>query len=154
MPGREILRDNYDYLFGNYPKLVMFGEDAGKLGGVNQTLEGIQEKYGDLRLRDTGIRETTILGKGIGLALRGLRPIAEIQYFDYLLYALQTISDDLATTRYRTKWRTKSASYHKYTWPPIGRHLAFGLTVKHGNKLYTRCLCVRTKRHDPCSRFL
>ncbi|MBP8849223.1 MAG: transketolase [Breznakibacter sp.] len=108
VPGREILRDNYDYLFGNYPKLVMFGEDAGKLGGVNQTLEGIQEKYGDLRLRDTGIRETTILGKGIGLALRGLRPIAEIQYFDYLLYALQTISDDLATTRYRTKGGQKA----------------------------------------------
>ncbi|MCU4162596.1 alpha-ketoacid dehydrogenase subunit alpha/beta [Carboxylicivirga caseinilyticus] len=103
VPGREILRDNFDYIFANYPEVITFGEDTGFLGGVNQTLEGMQAKYGDLRVRDTGIRETTILGKGIGMALRGLRPIAEIQYFDYLLYALQTMSDDLATTRYRTK---------------------------------------------------
>lgn len=103
VPGREILRDNFDHIFANNPKVVTFGEDTGFLGGVNQTLEGMQTKYGDLRVRDTGIRETTILGKGIGMALRGLRPIAEIQYFDYLLYALQTMSDDLATTRYRTK---------------------------------------------------
>ncbi|MBR8535955.1 transketolase [Carboxylicivirga sediminis] len=103
VPGREILRDNFDHIFGNNPKVVTFGEDTGFLGGVNQTLEGMQAKYSDWRVRDTGIRETTILGKGIGLALRGLRPIAEIQYFDYLLYALQTMSDDLATTRYRTK---------------------------------------------------
>ncbi|WP_430812067.1 MULTISPECIES: alpha-ketoacid dehydrogenase subunit alpha/beta [unclassified Carboxylicivirga] len=101
--GREILRDNFDRLFAADPRVVTFGEDTGFLGGVNQTMEGMQEKYGDMRVRDTGIRETTILGKGIGLALRGLRPIAEIQYFDYLLYALQTMSDDLATTRYRTK---------------------------------------------------
>jgi pyruvate/2-oxoglutarate/acetoin dehydrogenase E1 component/TPP-dependent pyruvate/acetoin dehydrogenase alpha subunit len=103
VPGREILRDNFEKLFEANPLIVTFGEDTGKLGGVNQTMEGMQEKFGDLRVRDTGIRETTILGKGIGLALRGLRPIAEIQYFDYLLYALQTMSDDLATTRYRTK---------------------------------------------------
>ncbi len=103
VPGREILRDNFDYIFANNPKVVTFGEDTGFLGGVNQTLEGMQEKYGQWRVRDTGIRETTILGKGVGMALRGLRPIAEIQYFDYLLYALQTMSDDLATTRYRTK---------------------------------------------------
>ncbi|MCT4645915.1 MAG: transketolase, partial [Carboxylicivirga sp.] len=103
VPGREILRDNFDHIFATNPLVVTFGEDTGFLGGVNQTLEGMQSKYGDLRVRDTGIRETTILGKGIGMALRGLRPIAEIQYFDYLLYALQTMSDDLATTRYRTK---------------------------------------------------
>jgi pyruvate/2-oxoglutarate/acetoin dehydrogenase E1 component/TPP-dependent pyruvate/acetoin dehydrogenase alpha subunit len=103
VPGREILRDNFDYIFANNPKVVTFGEDTGFLGGVNQTLEGMQAKYGEWRVRDTGIRETTILGKGVGMALRGLRPIAEIQYFDYLLYALQTMSDDLATTRYRTK---------------------------------------------------
>ncbi|MCU4175721.1 alpha-ketoacid dehydrogenase subunit alpha/beta [Carboxylicivirga sp. N1Y90] len=103
VPGREILRDNFDYIFEHNPKVVTFGEDTGFLGGVNQTLEGMQAKYGELRIRDTGIRETTIMGKGIGMALRGLRPIAEIQYFDYLLYALQTMSDDLATTRYRTK---------------------------------------------------
>ncbi len=101
-PGREILRDNYNLLFEKYPKLLIFGEDAGKIGGVNQSLEGMQEKYGELRVSDTGIRETTILGQGIGTALRGLRPIVEIQYFDYLLYALQTLSDDLATTHYRT----------------------------------------------------
>ncbi len=100
--GREILRDNWDYLFGKYPKLVTFGEDAGSIGGVNQSYEGLQEKYGELRVTDTGIREQTILGQGIGLALRGLRPVAEIQYFDYLLYALQGMSDDLATTHYRT----------------------------------------------------
>ncbi|NOQ24666.1 MAG: transketolase [Bacteroidales bacterium] len=100
--GREILRDNYDYLFNKYPKLVTFGEDAGFIGGVNQSYEGLQKKYGELRISDTGIREQTILGQGIGLALRGLRPIAEIQYFDYLLYALQGLSDDLATTHYRT----------------------------------------------------
>ncbi len=103
VPGREILRDNFDKMFERNPLIVTFGEDTGKLGGVNQSLEGLQVKYGELRVMDTGIRETTILGKGIGLALRGLRPIAEIQYFDYLLYALQTLSDDLATLRYRTK---------------------------------------------------
>jgi pyruvate/2-oxoglutarate/acetoin dehydrogenase E1 component len=103
VPGREILRDNFDKLFERNPLAVTFGEDTGKLGGVNQSLEGLQIKYGKYRVMDTGIRETTILGKGIGLAMRGLRPIAEIQYFDYLLYALQTLSDDLATLRYRTK---------------------------------------------------
>ena len=100
--GREILRDNWDYLFNKYPKLITFGEDAGYIGGVNQSYEGLQKKYGELRVTDTGIREQTILGQGIGLALRGLRPVAEIQYFDYLLYALQGLSDDLATTHYRT----------------------------------------------------
>ncbi len=100
--GREIIRDNFDLLFEKYPLLVAFGEDVGKIGGVNQTYEGLQEKYGKWRIFDTGIRETSIIGEGIGLALRGMRPIAEIQYFDYLLYALQTISDDLATTHWRT----------------------------------------------------
>lgn len=100
--GREILRDNFDHLFAKYPQLVAFGEDTGHIGGVNQSLEGLQAKYGELRITDTGIRELTIIGQGIGLALRGLRPIAEIQYFDYLLYALQTISDDIATTHWRT----------------------------------------------------
>jgi len=87
---------------------VAFGEDVGKIGGVNQTYEGLQEKYGELRVFDTGIREASIIGQGIGMALRGLRPIAEIQYFDYLLYALQVISDDLATLQYRTKGGQKS----------------------------------------------
>ena len=101
--GREVLRENFDRLFRENPRLVTFGEDTGKIGGVNQSLEGLQGKYGELRITDTGIREATIIGQGIGLALRGLRPIAEIQYFDYLLYGLQVISDDLATMHYRTK---------------------------------------------------
>jgi len=105
VPGRQILRDNYDKLFAKYPKLVTFGEDTGGIGGVNQSLEGLQKKYGELRITDTGIREATILGQGIGLALRGMRPIAEIQYLDYLMYALQLLSDDLATTHYRTAGR-------------------------------------------------
>lgn len=101
--GREILRDNFDVLLAKDPRLVIFGEDVGALGGVNQTLEGMQKKYGNHRVFDTGIREATIMGKAIGLALRGLRPIAEIQYFDYILYALQTLSDDVASLHYRTK---------------------------------------------------
>jgi len=101
--GREILRDNWDIQFNKNPLIVAFGEDLGKIGGVNQSYEGLQAKYGEHRIFDTGIRETSIMGQGIGLALRGFRPIAEIQYFDYLLYALQTMSDDLATTRWRTK---------------------------------------------------
>ncbi|MCU0462683.1 MAG: hypothetical protein MUF36_11845 [Bacteroidales bacterium] len=105
VPGRQILRDNYDKLFAKYPLLVTFGEDTGHIGGVNQSLEGLQKKYGELRITDTGIREATILGQGIGLALRGMRPIAEIQYLDYLMYALQILSDDLATTHYRTAGR-------------------------------------------------
>ena len=100
--GREILRDNFDKLFEKYPLLLTFGEDTGKIGGVNQSLEGLQAKYGEIRISDTGIREATIIGQAIGLALRGLRPIAEIQYFDYLLYGLQTLSDDLVTMQYRT----------------------------------------------------
>ena len=105
VPGRQILKDNYDKLFSKYPLLTVFGEDVGSIGGVNQTLEGLQKKYGELRITDTGIREATILGQGIGMALRGMRPIAEIQYFDYLMYALQILSDDLATTYYRTAGR-------------------------------------------------
>ncbi len=101
--GHEILRDNFDAILGKYPQVVIFGEDAGKLGGVNQGLENMQKKYGEDRVFDTGIREATIIGQAIGLALRGLRPIAEIQYLDYLLYAIQILSDDLATLAYRTK---------------------------------------------------
>lgn len=103
VPGREILKENFDYIFTHNPEVLMFGEDVGRIGGVNQTLEGLQAKHGEHRIFDTGIRETTILGQGIGLALRGLRPIAEIQYFDYLLYGLQIISDDLATLHYRSR---------------------------------------------------
>jgi 2-oxoisovalerate dehydrogenase E1 component len=100
--GRIILRDNFDKMFSNIPEAMIFGEDVGKIGGVNQGVEGLQEKYGETRVADTGIRETTILGQGIGLSLRGLRPIAEMQYLDYLLYAFQTMADDIATLHYRT----------------------------------------------------
>lgn len=103
LTGREIIRDNFDVLLQQDPRIVIFGEDTGKIGDVNKSLEGLQAKYGELRVTDTGIRETTIIGQGVGMALRGLRPIAEIQYFDYLLYALETISDDLATLHWRTK---------------------------------------------------
>jgi 2-oxoisovalerate dehydrogenase E1 component len=106
--GREILLTNYDRIFEKYPEVMVFGEDVGKIGGVNQTLEGMQLKYGELRVGDTGIREATIIGQAIGLALRGLRPIAEIQYFDYLIYALHVISDDLATLHYRTSGNQKA----------------------------------------------
>ena len=100
--ARIIMRDNFDALLQKHPEVLIFGEDAGYIGDVNQGLEGLQDKYGKLRVSDMGIREATIIGQGIGLALRGLRPIAEIQYLDYLLYALQIMSDDLATLRYRT----------------------------------------------------
>ena len=106
--GRIILRDNFDRLFLNYPELLIFGEDSGAIGDVNQGLEGLQKKYGELRISDTGIREATIIGQGIGLALRGLRPIAEIQYLDYILYGLQTLSDDLATLLYRSVGKQKA----------------------------------------------
>ncbi|PKP22230.1 MAG: transketolase [Bacteroidetes bacterium HGW-Bacteroidetes-21] len=108
VPGREILRDNWDFLMKTYPELVIFGEDVGFLGGVNQSYEGLQKKYGEIRIFDTGIRENTIMGQGIGMALRGLRPVVEIQYFDYLLYALQTMSDDLATQLFRTAGQQKA----------------------------------------------
>ena len=100
--GRVILRDNFKELFTRYPELMIFGEDVGHIGDVNQGLEGMQAEFGSVRVSDTGIREATIAGQGIGLAMRGLRPIAEIQYLDYLLYALQILSDDCATLRWRT----------------------------------------------------
>lgn len=106
--GRIILRDNFKALFEKHPEALIFGEDAGKIGGVNQSLEGLQEQFGKLRVSDVGIRECTIIGQGIGMAMRGLRPIAEIQYLDYLLYGIQIMSDDLATVQYRTKGGQKA----------------------------------------------
>lgn len=106
--GRIVIRDNFDKIFETKPEVVIFGEDVGFIGDVNQGLEGLQEKYGEYRISDTGIREATIIGQGIGLAMRGLRPIAEIQYLDYILYGLQTMSDDLATLHYRSYGRQKA----------------------------------------------
>ncbi len=106
--GRLVLRDNFDVIFKKHPEALIFGEDTGAIGDVNQGLEGLQEKYGELRVADVGIREATIMGQGIGMAMRGLRPIAEIQYLDYILYALQIMSDDLATLQYRTHGKQKA----------------------------------------------
>jgi pyruvate/2-oxoglutarate/acetoin dehydrogenase E1 component/TPP-dependent pyruvate/acetoin dehydrogenase alpha subunit len=106
--GRLVLRENFKEIFQNHPEVLIFGEDSGKIGDVNQGLEGMQEEFGEVRVSDTGIREATILGQGIGLAMRGLRPIAEIQYLDYVLYCLQTMSDDLATLRYRSCGKQKA----------------------------------------------
>ncbi len=106
--GRIIIRDNFDMIFKNYPESLIFGQDSGAIGDVNQGLEGLQLKYGSERVADAGIREATIIGQGIGMAMRGLRPIAEIQYLDYIMYALQIISDDLATLHYRTFGKQKA----------------------------------------------
>lgn len=106
--GREVLQKCFDAALERDPRVLAFGEDVGKIGDVNQGFAGLQQKHGELRVTDTGIRECTIVGQGIGLALRGLRPIAEIQYLDYFIYALQTLSDDLATLQYRTKGGQKA----------------------------------------------
>jgi pyruvate/2-oxoglutarate/acetoin dehydrogenase E1 component/TPP-dependent pyruvate/acetoin dehydrogenase alpha subunit len=106
--GRIILRENYRKILSKMPEVIVFGEDVGGIGGVNQTLEGLQNQFGIDRVFDTGIRECTIVGQGIGMAMRGLRPIAEIQYLDYLLYAIQVMSDDLSTVQYRTKGGQKA----------------------------------------------
>lgn len=106
--GRIIIRDNFAALFEQDPRLLTFGEDTGKIGDVNQGMEGMQARFGELRVSDTGIRENTIIGQGIGMALRGLRPVAEIQYLDYLLYGLQPLSDDLSTIQWRTKGGQKA----------------------------------------------
>ncbi|MHA7128372.1 alpha-ketoacid dehydrogenase subunit alpha/beta [Algoriphagus namhaensis] len=106
--GREVLQAFFDYTLENNPAFFAFGEDVGKIGDVNQAFAGLQAKYGEHRVSDTGIRECTIIGQGIGAALRGLRPVAEIQYLDYLLYGLQMLSDDLASLTYRTKGGQKA----------------------------------------------
>jgi len=106
--GREVLQACFDHLLGSDPRFFAFGEDVGKIGDVNQAFAGLQAKYGELRVTDTSIREVTIIGQGIGTALRGLRPMAEIQYLDYIHYALMTLSDDLASLHYRTKGGQKA----------------------------------------------
>ncbi len=108
LDGREVLNACFDANFTRDARIVAFGEDVGKIGDVNQGFAGLQEKFGELRITDTGIREQTIMGQAVGLSLRGLRPIAEIQYLDYLLFGLQTLSDDVATLSYRTKGGQKA----------------------------------------------
>ncbi|WP_374685544.1 thiamine pyrophosphate-dependent enzyme [Promineifilum sp.] len=108
VPGAQVLNAAFEAMLARDPRVVAFGEDVGFLGGVNQTYAGLQKKYGELRVSDTGIREATIVGQAIGLALRGLRPIAEIQYLDYLLYGLQILSDDLASLHWRTRGGQKA----------------------------------------------
>ena len=100
--GRIIIRDNFHHMFESIPEAMIFGEDVGKIGGVNQGCEGLQDKFGELRVADTGIREATIIGQGIGLSLRGLKPIAEIQYLDYVIYGFQPMVDDISSLYYRT----------------------------------------------------
>ncbi|BDD05798.1 alpha-ketoacid dehydrogenase subunit alpha/beta [Aureibacter tunicatorum] len=106
--GREIINAYFHQLFANDPRVFAFGEDVGKIGDVNQGMAGLQDKFGELRIHDTGIREMTIIGEGTGAAMRGLKPIAEIQYLDYLVYALNTLTDDVACMQYRTKGGQKA----------------------------------------------
>jgi len=127
--ARIILKNNFDNILTNYNEVVFFGEDSGKIGDVNQGLEGLQEKHGIERVYDTGIREASIIGQGIGMAMRGIRPIAEIQYLDYIFYATQVLTDDLATLRYRTFGKQKAPVIIRT------RDLAFGITNGKSLKL-------------------
>jgi pyruvate/2-oxoglutarate/acetoin dehydrogenase E1 component len=106
--GREVLQANFDAIFAKNPQVIAFGEDVGKIGDVNQAFAGLQAKYGEIRISDTSIRELTIIGQGIGTAMRGLRPIAEIQYLDYIYYGLQPLADDVSCLQYRTKGGQKA----------------------------------------------
>ena len=141
-------------LLARDPRVIAFGEDVGILGDVNQGFKGMQEKYGALRVTDTGIREATILGQAIGMAMRGLRPICEIQYLDYLLYALQIMSDDLATSALAHRGRTDSAGHRAHAWSSAGGHLAFGLADGGDHSSCARHECAGAARYDPRRRFL
>ena len=122
--GYEILNRYFDKAFSKNERLVAFGEDVGLIGDVNQAFAGLQQKHGNTRIFDTGIRESTIIGQGIGLALRGLRPIAEIQYLDYLVYGLEPLTDDVCYTAIQNKWLAALPAYRAYTWAPARRYLA------------------------------
>ena len=140
-------------MFENIPEAMIFGEDVGKIGGVNQGVEGLQERYGETRVADTGIRETTILGQGIGMSLRGLRPIAEMQYLDYLLYAFQTMADDIASLHYRTHGGQISPVIIRTRGHRLG-DLAFRLSNGYGDTWNKRSEFMCAKKYDKSGRFL
>ena len=143
----------FDAALEREPRLIAFGEDVGRLGDVNQAFRGLQEKYGIFRVADTGIREATILGQAIGMALRGLRPLAEIQYLDYLLYALQLMSDDLATLLAHER-RAARPGDRAHARPPPGGHLAFWLAAWRASSTCARHACAGAAQLCPGSRFL
>jgi 2-oxoisovalerate dehydrogenase E1 component len=147
--GRQVLQRNFEVLFERRPEVLTFGEDTGGIGGVNQVMEGMQARFGEDRVTDTGIRECTIVGQGIGLAMRGFRPIAEIQYLDYIYYALQILRDDAATVRYRSAGGQKCPVIvrtrgHRLEgiWHPDGRTARFAPGHAH----------LRPPQHDPGRR--
>ncbi len=152
--GREVLQACFDNILGRNPLVFAIGEDVGKIGDVNQGFAGLQEKYGELRVTDTGIRECTIIGQGIGAALRGLRPIAEIQYLDYFIYALPTLSDDLACLQYRTKGGQKAPLIIRTRGHRLEGRMARRLTDRHAAAQPPRNIYHHTPQHDPGRWFL
>ena len=145
----------FDAALARDPRIVILGEDVGELGDVNQGFAGLQEKYGALRVADTGIREATIVGQAIGMAMRGLRPIAEIQYLDYLLYALQILSDDLATLRWRTARRPEGAGDHPHAAATGCEGIWHSGSPMAGDpQPAARHLRLRAAQHDPGRRLL
>jgi hypothetical protein len=149
--GRQVLLRNFDANFARDPRIFVIGEDVGKLGDVNLVFEGLQAKYGALRLTDTGIREATILGQAIGAAMRGLRPICDIQYLDYFLYATNSF-DDLASLHWRTVGGQKGAGGDSYE-PPACRDLAFRLADGCAPACITRRVCRGSAQHDAAAGF-
>ncbi len=137
--GFEIVNKAFDEMLARDPRVIAFGEDVGNLGDVNQGFRGMQDKYGLLRVTDTGIREATILGQGIGLALRGLRPIAEIQYLDYLLYALQIMADDLSNLRWRSAGRQQAPVIVRTRGPSTRRYFPFGSPMQLSSTSCAEC---------------
>ena len=152
--GSELLNQNFDLLLQKYPLMLSFGEDTGVLGGVNQETKGLSEKFGLHRVFDTGIRETTIIGQGIGLALRGFKPIAEIQYLDYLIYALPTLADDLSTLNYRTCGRQIAPLIIRTRGHQLQGmwHSGSPMSMLLGSMRGDPSLC--SEKHDPGGRIL
>ena len=152
--ARTILRDNFEAIFTKYPEALIFGEDTGYIGDVNQGLEGMQLKFGEMRVSDTGIREATIIGQGIGMAMRGLRPIAEIQYLDYILFGLQTLSDDLASLHYRSAGKQKAPLIIRSRGHRLEGIWHSGSPYERYQYFFKRDLHFGSKKHDKSSRVL